>query len=161
VNDSPIIPTNSLGEVRNLRGWAEPRDAPKRSSADVLQGLPAEMLLNRLDVATIVIGFDGVVVYANPACERLLGYQTALTLEGQLVNALLADQPDTTARGCVEMLRNPDRVTNWNHSDGYPVAALASDPMLVYATAMMLMVSLKDLNDRKGAVADTANRVPI
>ena len=81
-----------LAEVRSLWGWTEPRQSPRSSSADVLAGLPAQMLLNRLDIATLVIGFDGVVVYANPACERLLGYQTALTLEGQRLNTLLADQ---------------------------------------------------------------------
>ena len=94
----------------------------------VLQGDPAQMLLYRLDSATIVIGLDGVVVYANPACERRLGYQTARTLEGQFLSELLIDQPGTPPRYCIEPLRDPDTVTNWNHSDGYPIAALASDP---------------------------------
>ncbi len=158
MNDRPIIPTTPIGAIRNLPGWAEPRYSPQLSSAEVLRGRPAEMLLNRLDVATIVIGFDGVVVYANPACERMLGYQTALTLEGQRVNALLVDQSDNSARGCIELLRNPDTVTNWNHSDGYPLAALASEPMLLYSTALMLMVSLTDVSDRERAAVDRANR---
>ena len=146
MNDKHIPPTTRVGMIEN------------RSSADVLQGRPAQMLLNRLDVATIVIGFDGFVVYANPACERMLGYQTALTLEGQRLNTLLVDKSATSARDCIDLLRDPDTVTKWNHSDGYPLAALASDPMLVYSTALMLMVSLTDVSDREWAAVDRANR---
>ena len=126
--------------------------------SEVLAGRPAEMLLNRLDTATIVIGLDGLVVYANPACERLLGYQTARTLEGQSLTALLAGQSETPARACIELLRDPDIVTNWNHSDGYPIATLASDPMLLHATDPMLMVSLMDVSDRVWSEVDRANR---
>lgn len=158
MNDRPNIPAEPLGEVHNLRGWTEPRDSPRRGSAEVLHGLPAQMLLNRLDVATIVTGFDGTVVYANPACERMLGYQTARTLEGQLVTALLTGQSDAAPQACIERLRDPNAVTNWNHSDGYPVATLASDQFLFYSTALMLMVSLTDVSDREWSVVDRANR---
>jgi hypothetical protein len=46
------------------------------------------------------------------------------------------------------MLRDPDIVTNWNHSDGYPIATLASNPMMFNSTEEMLMVSLTDVSDR-------------
>ncbi len=131
---------------------------PRRSSAEVLQGRPAQMLLNRLDTATIVVGLDGVVVYANRACERLLGYRTAMTLEGQSLAALLTEQSDTLPRDWIDLLCDPDTVTNWNHSDGYPVATLASDAMLLRDTEMMLMVSLTDVSDRVWSEVDRAMR---
>lgn len=155
-----IPPAYPLDGVHTLRGprVERRRNAPHRSSAEVLAGRPAEMLLNRLDSATIVIGLDGYVVYANPACERLLGYQATKTLEGQSVTTLLAGQSETPARACIELLRDPNIVTNWNHSDGYPVATLPSDPMLLHATDLMLMVSLMDVSDRVWAEVDRANR---
>jgi PAS domain S-box-containing protein len=160
VNQRDIPPANPLDGVHTLRGLKaeDRRIAPHRSSAEVLQGRPAEMLRNRLDSATIVIGLDGFVVYANPACERLLGYQAAKTLEGQSVTTLLAGQSDTPASACIELLCDPGIVTNWNHSDGYPVATLASDPMLLDYTDLMLMVSLMDVSDRVWAAVDRANR---
>ncbi len=66
------------------------------------------MLLNRLDTATIVIGLDGVVVYANPACERLLGYQTAKTLEGQSLAALLAGKSGSPPRDWIDIFVRPE-----------------------------------------------------
>jgi PAS domain S-box-containing protein len=128
----------------------------RRNSAELLRGQPADMLLNRLDTATIVVALDGTVVYANPACERLLGYHTSGTLEGQSLPSLLVRQAETPANACIEMLRDPDTVTNWNHSDGYPIATLASDPMLFDSTETMLMVSLTDVSDRVWNAVDRA-----
>jgi PAS domain S-box-containing protein len=124
----------------------------------VLRGRPAELLLSRLDSATIVVGLDGVVVYANPACERMLGYHTARTLEGQSLAALLIDQSGASPQDSIELLRDPDAVTNWNHSDGYPVATLASDAMLLPANDPMLMVTLTDVSDQVWSVVDRAFR---
>jgi PAS domain S-box-containing protein len=155
---SPAIPIPLAG-VQNISGWkGERRKTLPRSSAEVLRGLPAQMLLNRLDSATIVVGLDGLVVYANPACERMLGYHTARTLEGQSLAALLIRQSATSPEECIELLRDPDAVTMWNHSDGYPVAALASDAMLLPATDPILIVTLTDVSDRVWAVVDRANR---
>ena len=160
MSERDIPPAIPIDAAQDLRGWKAEhrRRPPHRSSAEVLQGYPAQMLLNRLDSATIVIGLDGVVVYANPACERLLGYQTARTLEGQFLSELLIDQPGTPPRDCIELLRDPDTVTNWNHSDGYPIAALASDPMFLRSTDPMFMVSLTDVSDRVWSEVDRANR---
>ncbi|MFY9916794.1 MAG: PAS domain S-box protein [Mycobacterium sp.] len=130
-----------------------------RSSAEVLQGRPAQMLLNRLDTATIVIGLDGVVVYANPACERLLGYQSARTLEGQSLTSLLTGQSGGLPLDWIGLFYDPDTVTNWNHSDGYPVATLASDPMALRESELMLMVSLTDVSDRVWSEVDRAMRI--
>ena len=132
---------------------------PRPSSAEALQGLPAHMLLNRLDRATIVIGLDGIVVYANPACERLLGYQTRGILEGRSLTTLLTGQTDALPRELIELLWDTDRVTNWNHSDGYPVATLALDPMALRLTDLMLMVSLEDVSDQMWSQVDRAFRL--
>jgi len=116
------------------------------------------MLLSRLDFATIVVGLDGVVVYANPACERMLGYHTARTLEGQSLAALIVGQSGASPDDWIRVLRDPDAVTNWNHSDGYPIATLASDATLLPATDSMLMVTLTDVSDRVWSEVDRANR---
>jgi hypothetical protein len=58
----------------------------------------------------------------------------------------------------VPLLRDPDAVTNWNHSDGYPIATLASDAMLLGGTDPMLMVTLTDVSDRVWSEVDRAFR---
>ncbi len=157
-NSSPAIPI-PLDGVQSAQGWkGERRKTPPRSSAEVLRGRPSEMLLSRLDFATIVVGLDGVVVYANPACERMLGYHTAGTLEGQSLAALLVGQSGASPEDWIRLLRDPDAVTNWNHSDGYPIATLASDATLLPATDSMLMVTLTDVSDRVWSEVDRAFR---
>lgn len=160
MTESDIPPADPLDPIEILRGRKAEgrRSALHLSSSEVLAGHPAEMLLSRLDTATIVIGLDGVVIYANPACERLLGYQTALTLEGQSVTTLMAGQAKTSPRACIELLRDPNIVTNWNHSDGYPIATVATDPMLLHAAGMMLMVSLRDVGGSVLRPVEKANR---
>ena len=112
----------------------------------MLQRIPAGELPDRLDTPTIAIGTDGVVVYANSACEKMLGYQAATTLKGQSLAALLIGASHLSApREWFELLRDRDTVTNWNHSDGYPVAAIVSDSRLLRGTDVMLMVTLTDV----------------
>jgi len=154
-DSSPSIP---LVGVQSVQGWKAERTPPHRSSAEVLQGRPAELLLSRLDSATIVVGVDGVIVYANPACERMLGYHTARTLEGQSLAALLIGQSGASPEDWIDLLRDPEAVTNWNHSDGYPIATLASNAMFLPATDAMLMVTLTDVSDRVWSVVDRAFR---
>ena len=130
-----------------------------RSSAEAIQGLPAQSLLSRLDIATIVIGLDGVVVYANPACERMLGYQTRGTLEGRSLAALIDGQSNSLRQDWIDMLSDPDAVTNWNHSDGYPVATLASNPKMFPDDYPIFMVSLEDVSDQVWSEVDRAFRM--
>ena len=104
-----------------------------------------------------MIALDGWIVYANPACERLLGYQGAETLEGQSLATLLMNHSETAPDVCIDRLREPDTVTNWNHSDGYPIAIVASEAMLLELAEPMLMVSLIDVSDRVWAAVDRAN----
>jgi PAS domain S-box-containing protein len=141
---------------RNTCTPYNPPKAPPRNSAELLRGGPADMLLARLDIATIVIALDGMVVYANPACERLLGYQSAETLEGQALGTLLVNQSETPPNACIELLRDPDIVTNWNHSDGYAIATLASDSMMLSLAEPVMMVSLTDVSDRVWAAVNRA-----
>jgi PAS domain-containing protein len=138
--------------------WEDRSISPHRSPAEALQGPPAQMLLDRLDTPTIVVGLDGVVVYANPACERLLGYQTAGTLEGQPLRTLLGGPSEKAPIDWIDLLSDPDTVTNWNHSDGYPVATLACDPVTLQTTHPMFMVSLLDVSDQMWSAVDRAYR---
>jgi PAS domain-containing protein len=130
-----------------------------RSSAELLAGLPSQMLLNRLDRPTIVIGFDGVVIYANPACERMLGYHTPLSLEGQSLGTLLTGQSGDVPHDWIDVLSDPDKVTNWNHSDGYPIATLASNPVALPTNDLMFMLSLEDVSAQMWSAVDRAFRL--
>ena len=129
-----------------------------RSSAEALQWLPAQMLLNRLDIATIVISLDGIVVYANPACERLLG-ETAGGLEGRPLASLIGGKSKSLPQNWIDGLCDPSAVTNWSHRDGYPVATLALDPKILPDDYSMFMVSLQDVSDQVWPEVDRAFRM--
>ncbi len=121
--------------------------------------LPARVLVNQLGPPTITIGTDGVVVHANSACEKMLGYQTAASLQGQSLAALLIGASYTSPRDWFELLRDRDTVTNWNHSDGYPITAVVSNSMLLRGTDALLMVTLTDVTERVWSQGNGAKRV--
>jgi PAS domain-containing protein len=93
----------------------------------------------------IAIGLDGLVTYANTACEKLLGYQSAATLKGQSLAALIVGHSDASLGDCIKVLCNQNVVTNWNHSDGYVVSAVILDSNLLDDVDPVLVVTLTEL----------------
>ncbi len=95
--------------------------------------------------ALIVVGLDGLVMYANTACENLLGYQSAATLKTQSLAALLVTNSDAHPGDCFKVLSDRNVVTRWNHSDGYVVFAVILDSILLHDRDPVLVVTLTEL----------------
>lgn len=95
--------------------------------------------------ALIVVGLDGLVMYANTACENLLGYQSAATLKRQSLSGLLVRLADAPPGDCFKVLCDRNVVTKWNHSDGYVVFAVVLDAILLHDSEPVLVVTLTEL----------------
>jgi PAS domain S-box-containing protein len=125
------------------------RRPPPVTTLGYLDQLPARILLDRLPTPALAVGLDGVLIYANPACARLLGYAETTTLTGQPLNTLLAGQSHTAPRKCLTLLRTPENsaVTLWRHADGYPVATLLSRPLLIRDDDPLVLITVTDMTE--------------
>ena len=121
------------------------RHHPPETAEAFLQQLPSRLLVERLSTPTLVIGLDGVVQFANPACAELLGFRNGAALKGQSLPQLLADEPNATPEDCLALLRAPDAVVKWQHADAYPVSTIVSTTICLRATDPLLMVNLTDV----------------
>jgi len=125
------------------------RRPPPTTITGYLDQLPARILLDRQPTPALAVGLDGVLIYANPACARLLGHADTTTLPGQPLNTLLAGQSHTPPRKCLTLLRTPDAsaVTLWSHADGYSVATLVSPPILIRDDDPLLLITVTDMTE--------------
>ena len=121
------------------------RHRPPETAEAFLQQLPARLLVERLSTPTLVIGLDGVVLFANSACAELLGYRNGVTLKGQSLTQILMGESDATPEDCLDLLRTPDTVVKWLHADGYPIATIAATTICLRASDRLLMVNLTDV----------------
>ncbi len=125
------------------------RRPPPTTMAGYLDQLPARVLLDRLPTPAVAVGLDGLIIYANPAYARLLGHAKATTLTGRPLNTLLAGRSHTLPTECVTLLQTTDTgaMTNWCHVDGYPVATLVSQPLLIRDDDPLLLITVTDMTE--------------
>jgi PAS domain-containing protein len=130
-------------------GTLERRRRPRPATpAEVLAELPARVLLNRLSTAVLAVGLDGIVVYANPACEHMLGHHAAHALEGCPLSAVLADHADTAPRDCVALLKvTGSTVIDFRDANGFRVRTVISAPLLLREDDPLLLISIADVTD--------------
>jgi PAS domain S-box-containing protein len=124
------------------------RQGQSADLGELLDELPARVLLDRMPGPVIGIGTDGAVAYANPAAVSLLGYVDG-ALIGRSLPSLLAGRFLDGAEDCMTTLRTAagGDVVDWNHVDGYPVHTAVSTPLLLRATDPFLMVYLTDVTE--------------
>jgi PAS domain-containing protein len=112
-----------------------------------LEQLPAVTLLDRLPTPIIAVGLeDGALVYANPASAELLGYADGAALTAQSLPALMAEHALTLPRDCIAVLV-ASAATFFNHTDGYLVRAIVSQPFLRRQDDPVLLVGLTDITE--------------
>jgi PAS domain-containing protein len=106
----------------------ERRQRPRPATvAGFLDQLPAVALLNRISIP--MLADDGVIMFANPACQAMLGAGET-TITGQPLNRFL-HVPAAGASDSVAALREAaGQITTWQHahdatveSGGLPTAA--------------------------------------
>ena len=128
------------------------RRAPQLSTPEgYLQQLPSLVLLHRLPVATLAVTYEGIVVYANPACEAMLGYEPG-TLRDIPVDEILADdgmdRSEDIHHGASRVTYGrPGRRIDLRHADGTAVRTVASESVLVRHDDPMSLVVFQDVTE--------------
>ena len=112
---------------------------------DLLDAMPARVLLNRMPAPVMGVDPDGVVAYANPAAMTLLGDPDS-ALTGRALPSLLSPQCDHSGAECVAALRaagNGDVIHCWP-ADGFTVRTAVSTPLLLSASDPFLVICITD-----------------
>ena len=94
----------------------------------------------------------------QPGLYRLLGYRDGARLTGRSLPELLVAHSDTAPEDCVALLRAPNGVVKWRHTEEYPVSTVVSNTILHRETDPLLMVSLTDITAWVWAGASDATR---
>lgn len=132
------------GRVRRDRRRRPPPSTP----LGYLLQMPALVLLDRLPTPMLAVGLDGVLIYANPAFVRMLGYAATATLSGQSLPTLLSGHPEACPQDCVTALRNAGTtVTDWSHADGFSIHTVISAPLLTRADDPIVLISITDISE--------------
>jgi hypothetical protein len=85
------------------------RRQPPPTLIGYLDQPPASIPLNRLPIPMIMLGLDGDLGYADPACARVLGPACPTTVSSRTLPALLAGHPHLTPGACVNHPARPGR----------------------------------------------------
>jgi len=122
----------------------------RRSRPDTIVGyldeLSARVLLDRLSIPAIALGDDGMIAFANPACQTMLGYGK-ISLVGRPLTEVLG-MPRTNTAEALRNLRNAAGTTTvWAHPSNGMVKAVASRPLLLRADDPVTLVTLTDVTD--------------
>jgi PAS domain-containing protein len=127
----------------------ERRTRPEATSVDeLLQQVPARVVLDRLPAPVVGFGTDGATSYANPAFCAMLGYLDASTVLDRSVGTLLVGRECDSPKHSIAMLRSADgKIIDWIHSEGFPVHTLVSSPLLLRATDPLVMFSVNDVTE--------------
>jgi PAS domain S-box-containing protein len=109
--------------------------------------LTANTLLQRLATPMLAVCHDGIILYANPACEAMLGYGDN-ALAGQPLNRFLDVDSGIGPPACVQALReSAGSVTAWRHAELGTVHAVVSPSMLIRSDDPLLLVCLIDVSE--------------
>ncbi|MFC0453843.1 PAS domain S-box protein [Rhodococcus jostii] len=136
------------------RRWAstgpnrDRRRSDPNNALGYLEQLPALRLLERLPVPALAVDEDGVIVHANPALERMLGYA-----ENWLAGCSVADvvDPETSPNGpaAVAQLRDcAGKVIELAHWDGFVVRAAVSRSVLRREDDPVTFVCFQDVTEQ-------------
>jgi PAS domain S-box-containing protein len=128
---------------------AERRQQPHFTDlGELLDNLPARVLLDRMPGPVMGVDPDGAVAYANPAAVSLLGY-TDGALIGRSLPSLVAGWSSNSGADCVARLRAAPggETVDWMHADGFSVHTAVSTPLLLRASDPFLMVYITDVTE--------------
>jgi PAS domain-containing protein len=139
VGDEPVV----LSTVREERR----RTSPPTTMIGYLAQLSAETLLHRLATPMLAVCDDGMILYANPACQAMLGHGDS-ALAGQPLNRFLDVGSSISPPECVQVLREAaGDVTTWCHPELGTVHAVVSQSVLRRADDPVLLVGLIDVTE--------------
>lgn len=136
------------GTPRRSAPWNDRRRPDPETAVGYLEQLPALVLLQRLPVPTLAADSHGVILHANPALERMLGYVEG-DLRGSCVAAFV--DPRSSPNGAEAVARLHDfagKVIELGHQDGFVVRALVSRSILLRHDDPITLVCFADVTEQ-------------
>jgi PAS domain S-box-containing protein len=112
---------------------------------DILEQMPALVLLERFPVPALAITGDGAILVANPAVAEMLGYTTEQMVSlnfQQIFRTPIAGSAIST------MHAYADRVVNLAHADGSTVRARMSRSALWRGDDPVALATFQDLTEQ-------------
>ena len=116
------------------------------SPMDVLTGLPAVVVLERIPVPTLALARDGIILFANTAFAEMVGYQQD-GLAGLAFQEVFETGPAAlSALSGVEALANV--VVELRHCEGWTVRAKMSKSALKRSDDPVVLVTFENLTEQ-------------
>jgi PAS domain S-box-containing protein len=144
--DSHDHPCEGPGMERNRRMERRRNGRSGDSPMDILMGLPAVVVLERIPVPTLAVTRDGAILFANTAFAEMVGYR-----QDRLVG-LAFPQIFHTVPAAVGTLSDVHALANLvvelHHSEGWTVRAKMSKSALKRGDDPVVLVTFENLTER-------------
>lgn len=118
---------------------------PAQSPAEILEQMPALVVLGRIPVPTLAITSDGSILVANPAAAEMLGYpeETLLSMKfHEVFRTRIAGSPISALQA------HAGQLVELAHADGSTVRAKMSGSALVRGDDPASLVTFQDLTEK-------------
>ena len=153
MSDMRLLGEGSHGHTRDGVGMAGSRPIERRrnersgdSPMDVLTGLPAVVVLERISVPTLAVARDGIILFANTAFAEMVGYPQD-SLAGLAFGEIFHTVPALVgALSGVDALAN--LVVELRHCEGWTVRAKMSKSALKRSDDPVVLVTFENLTER-------------
>jgi PAS domain S-box-containing protein len=125
----------------------ERRRRPRPTTiAGFLEQLPVVVLLNRISIPMRAVTDDGVIMFANPAFQEMLGCGEAAII-GRSLNHFLLPTVTPAAEAVTALRAAAGQITTWRRADDETVHAVVSAPLLMRAEDPVVLVGLTDVTE--------------
>jgi PAS domain S-box-containing protein len=117
---------------------------PALTPAEILEQMPALVVLERIPVPTIAITGDGTILFANPAAAEMLGYPKEKLLAMKFHDIFRAPASGSVIAA---LQANADKVVELAHADGSIVRAKMSGSALLRGDDPVALATFQDLTE--------------
>jgi PAS domain S-box-containing protein len=119
----------------------------QQTSVDILNGLPALVVLERFPVPVLAVDDSGEIVFANTAFAEMVGRTVADVSALTFADVFHVEQPN--GQSAVSVVHaNADMVVDLVHADGSVVRAKMSKSALVRGDDPVALATFQDLTER-------------
>jgi PAS domain-containing protein len=142
-----LLPAIAMPRAR----WvAVPEERRHRPRPDTLTGylgqLPDGVLLNRMPMPMLAVANHGIIVFANPACQVMLG-DPDTTITGRPLNHFLQVDVATASESVTALRQAAGKITTWQPAHEEIIKVVVSQPLLMRAEDPILLVGLTDVTE--------------